>query len=259
MKRLMLILTLALASICAARADGDSPAVPDPVLEDIVRSYIPWTSAEFSGKLNCDLLPLSPTVKMYMECDTLLQISVRAPLVGEVGRLELTPSRFMVVNKMKRTYCSEDAAKLLEIYPGLIRDLQSLFLARVVVFGSGPLAYDNVARVEIEEDREGGWMLIPETGGNALDIRYGYLVGAGSRTRALVANIAGKGDLEVRYDYRNRGEQMDIRFDNGRKKPFEARFDFSSVRWGGTAMTPIKLDNYQRLSVKELMRSLGIS
>lgn len=259
MKRLTYLIFLSLVMLVSAPAAGKDPdiVVPDPVLVDIAESYMPWQSAEFNGKLRCDRLPLSPTVRIYMECDSLVQISLRAPLVGEVGRLELSATRFTAVNKLKRTYCSEETSRLLELYPGLIRDIQNLLLARVVVFGSGPLGHDNLARVEVEEDREGGWMLIPEVKGNALSLKYGYIVGAGGRTRALAAALPGKGDLEVKYDYPGRGETIDIRFDNGRKKPLEATLDFTSVKWGGSKMPPLKLDNYSRMSVKEFMQGLG--
>lgn len=258
MKKLIIALSLIVSVLLPAhaRSGREEAVVPAPVLEDIARSYVPWTSAEFNGKLKYDRLPLSPTVRMYMERDSLLQISVRAPLVGEVGRLELTPTQITVVNKLKRTYCREDASRLLDIYPGLIGEVQSLFLARVVVLGAGQLAPENIARVEIEEDREGGWMLIPVNTGSIADIRYGYIVGSNSRTKALAASVPGKGTLEVRYDYRNRGEQMTIKFDSGRKKPFEAALDFTSVKWGGSRMAPVKLDNYERLSVRDFLRSL---
>lgn len=227
----------------------------DPVIEDIIRSYLPWQSAEFSGKLRYDKLPLSPAVKMYMVRDSLLQISVRAPLLGEIGRLDLTRDELTVVNKMKRTYCRESAEKLMEIYPGLIGDIQSVFLARVTVLGSGELDHENFEAVSVEEDREGGWMLIPATGNGIVDLNYGFLVGPGSRTRALVAALADKGTLQIAYSYADRGEQMQIEFE-GKGRKFEATLDFSSVKWGGSEMPPVRLDNYKRQSIKEFISSI---
>lgn len=250
MKNIFIALVVALTAILPVSARTS----PDPVLEDIVNSYMPWHSAEFNGRLKYDKLPLSPTIKMYMVRDSLLQISVRAPLMGEVGRLNLTKDEITVVNKLKRVYCKEPTQKLLDIYPGVIGDLQSLFLARVVLLGEGEMNRDNAVRFEVEEDREGGWMLIPETGEQVVKFNYGYIVSGNGRTSAFVAAMPGEATLELKYGYRNRGEQIDIEFERKEKK-IKAQLDFTSVKWGGSELPALRLGNYQQVSVKDFMRS----
>lgn len=226
----------------------------DPVLQDIIRSYSPWSSVEFNGKLKYEKLPVNPTVKMYMVRDSLIQISVRASLLGEIGRLELTRDHITVVNRMKRTYFKESADNLMEMYPGIIGDIQSIFLARVTVLGQGQLGYDNVEVVSIEEDRDGGWIVIPRSDGIS-GLRYGYLVGSNSRTQALDAVLKNLFELEVLYSYANKGMTMQINVD-AKKKKFNASLEFSSVKWGGSLMSPVKLDNYTRMSLKDFFKSL---
>lgn len=251
MKKLFAFLIM--LAICIGSGEAQNPY--EPVIDSIVRSYIPWQSATFSGKIKTDKLPISATVKIYMEKDSLLQLSVRVPLLGEVGRLDINPRQVTAVNKYRRVFTQESTQKLLEIYPGLISDIQSLLLARIVVLGQGELRTSHSEIIEVEEDREGGWMLIPSTEEALLNYKYGYLVGEGGRTRALIATIPNKYSLELEYSYRNGGMQIEIDF-NEKGKHTNADIDFSSVKWGGSPMQSMKLVNYKRVSVKEFLKSL---
>lgn len=250
----LMLLTAAVGAPAQTASGNDAQVPPEPVLADIIRSYQPWYSAEFSGRLRYDKLPVSPTVKMYMVRDSLLQVSVRVPLMGEVGRLHITKNEFTVVNRLKRVYCSEPAENLFAMYPTLLSDIQGIFLGRVVLFGSGELGGENQELVGVEEDREGGWMLIPLQGTGISDLNYGYLVGSNSRTKALLATLRGKGSVQILYSYQNRGEQMKIGYE-GKGKTLDAELDFTSVKWGGSEMSPLRLMNYDKVSVKEFMAS----
>jgi len=249
--RHIVVMAVVLVSVFSALAQ-DSLSV----ISGIIDSYVPWRSAEFKGKLKADKLPLSPTVKMYMVRDSLLQISVRAPLVGEVGRLNLTREELIIINKLKKVYCEEHTEELQELYPSLLPDIQSLFLGRVAVLGSGELDVENVGTVSVDEDGKGNWLLVPQTGAGVVPFKYGYLVGPNLRTCALVASIPGKCSVEILYDYRNQGEQMDVTLDRGDGRQFGAELDFSSVKWGGTEMSPVKLGTYRRVGLKEFVNSV---
>lgn len=255
MKKTYALIIALLLGLCQAFADDYMPGTNlQPVVQDIIRSYIPWQSAEFNGKLKSDKLPLSPTVKIYMEHDSLIQMSLRAPILGEVGRLELTTSRITVVNRMKRTYFSESTDNLMEMYPGLIGDIQSILLARVTILGDGQLDNDNAALVEVSQDGNGNWILVPQSDGLA-GLRYGFVVGGNSRTLALDAIINGFFELEVLYTYANKSMKMDVNVD-AKSKKFDATLDFSSVKWGGSKMSDVKLDNYTRTDIKGFLGSL---
>lgn len=232
--------------------------LPDPVAQDIVRSYMPWQNVEFSGKLSCDRLPVSPSVKIYMERDSLVQVSVRVPLLGEVGRLTLTPEELTVVNKMKKVYVNEETARLRELYPSVMQDLQAMLLARVVVLGQGELGSDNMATVEVQPLESGDYALVPQVDQGVIPFNYGYVVGSGSRTLAMLANVASKGSLEILYGYDGGAMSMDITLTSLKKKKTEIKLDFSSVKWGGRAMTPLKLAGYDKVGLKEFMSRLKL-
>lgn len=229
----------------------------NPVISEIVTSYQPWHSVEFNGKLKYDILPVSPTLKIFMVSDSLLQISARVPLLGEVGRVSLSKTEITLVNKLKRNYCQEPAQNLLELYPELLSDLQGLLLARIVILGAGQLSSNNPENISVENDGEGGWMLIPPTSNDGLvSLNYGYLVGPSYRTMAFLANIPEKGSLQILYSYANRGMKMNIGLDRV-KSQTDIELDFNSVKWGGTEMAPLKLNNYNRVGIKDFIKSLS--
>ncbi|MDE6006141.1 MAG: DUF4292 domain-containing protein [Muribaculaceae bacterium] len=251
MKKIMALLMLVLFCSVSMQAQNTY----EPVIDNIVRSYMPWQSVTFSGKVKTEKLPVSPNVKIFMERDSLIQISVRVPLLGEVGRIDINTRQITAVNKLKRIYAQEPTQKLLEIYPGIFGDIQSLLLARVVVLGQGELRPEYAGIIEVEDDREGGWMLLPSTEDALLNYSYGYLIGSGGRMRALIANLPGKFSLELEYSYLNGGMQIAVDADVKGKHTI-ADIDFNSVKWGGTAFQPLKLVNYRKVGIKEFISSL---
>lgn len=264
-KKLAMLVIAGIATVLpgGAFAQDNAPAalVPElaaPVIEKIANGYPAWKNTDFSGKFHMDGLPLSPTVKIYMEHDSLIQISLRAPLVGEVGRLELSNDRLLCVNKMKKVYVDESPKGLFEMYPSAISDFQSILLARVVLLGQGELkaGMENVAEVIVSPD--GGWV-ISEAGRNGAGtgLEYGWLVGVNGRTDAFVGSASnGKYGLDVLYTYEDKGMQMDFNLLAGTSKPILFDIDFNSVKWGGKPMPPIKCDNYRKVGFKEFMSAL---
>lgn len=232
--------------------------VPGPVLSNIIRSYTPWKSAEFSGKVKADKLPLSPTVKIYMVRDSLVQISLRAPLIGEVGRIELTQTTVLAVNKYHRNYACESAQNLMEIYPSVLSDLQSLLLARVFVPGGGELSAENCEVFETGEAGGGNWWLVPADTESVgpYSLNYGFVVSPKGRTLAMTAEVGTQYGADVVYDYPGSGEEISITpIVNGVNKS-EITLDFNSVKWGGKKMDPVRTDKYERVSLKDFIKRL---
>ncbi|MCM1370229.1 MAG: DUF4292 domain-containing protein [Candidatus Amulumruptor caecigallinarius] len=229
----------------------------DDVMRKILDNHTVWNSAEFSGKLKTDKLPVSVTLKIYMLRDSLIQISARAPFVGEVGRLTIGTDSIEIVNKLKKVYCRESMDNLQKVYPALIADLQGVLLARVVKFGSGPLDVVSFSDMTIEPGNDGQWLITPPLKSDSLfPLNYGYVVSENGRVANLVVSVASKDIVfQIDYSYENRGEQMDITYAKGKKKT-NVKVDFSTVRWGGQEMQPIKVDKMSRVGIKELLRSL---
>lgn len=220
--------------------------------------YVNWQSAEFNGKIKMEDLPLDPTVKIYMEKGNLIQISLRVPLMGELGRIEATPDEIIVVNRYNRTYIRESMANVNEIYPGIISDLQGIFLGRVVIPESGELNEENIDKVTFygsTSDKE--WVVIPNIMPGDGSIEYGYVIQPNGRTSALYGSIPSRGDtLLVNYVYANNSMSMDINVNTGKNK-FEGSLDFSSIVWGGERMQPANLNSgYRQVSIKDFIKNI---
>lgn len=254
MKRIFWYISFLLLAYSAVHAQVQGPAALTG--GEIATLYDDWHNVEFSGKVSMDKLPVDPTIKIYMERDSLIQISARAPLMGEIGRVTITPDRVSLVNRYKKTYCEENASNLMEMYPSAITDLQNLLLARVVIFGQGPLGSGNADAVEVQEMENGNYIIIPHSGSGVVPFNYGYVVTPSMRTLATLLNVAGKASLELQYDYKNRGMQIDAVYDNMKDKKTRVRFDFSSVKWGGCMMSSVKTGGYRKLGLKDFFKNL---
>lgn len=226
----------------------------DP-LQKLISTYSEWENAQFSGKLVSDKLPVSPGIKIYMQRDSLLQLSVRVPLMGEVGRLELTKERLLLINKMNKVYCEEDTEHLNEIDPFFIEEIQSLLLGRVVVPGQGVLNSRNAGAFKVDEMENGGFLLYPDGVSSVIPYDFGYMIGGNSRILAILLSVDKKMSVEMRYGYKNRGEQIEVMFDFKNMK-VSAGLNFESVKWGGTPMSPLKTGGYEKVSLKKFFSHL---
>lgn len=250
----IIILILGIGTIHAEKTTSLTRGEAMPVLQNILRSYLPWKNVEFSGKVSTAKLPVSVSLKIYMEKDSLIQISGRVPLLGEMARINITPSSLVAINKHNKTYISENPENLLDMYPGFISDIQSILLARVVILGRGEISVENFDAIEIQKGGQNDWIVLPSEQYSHNSFSYGYLVDAAGHTRALMAAMSKLGTLQLEYSYKNRGEQIDVTIDRNGKKN-ELSLNFESVKWGGTRMKDINLSGYQRVSISQFMRN----
>lgn len=255
----ILLAFLPATGVAAKSSAKGSDVAAEAALAKILPNYTDWSNVEFSGKLVYEKLPINPTVKIYMERNTLVQISIRAPFVGEVGRIELTPDSMLAVNKMSKTYCKESLSAVESSLPNAIGYLQNLFLARVSVMGSGELSASNAAGMCFIDDEEGGWLIVPASceEETALSIpTYGYAVSSNGRTTAMVLNLSIKDILAtVEYKYANSSMDIDLSVSLPSKE-IAASLDFDSVKWGGSRISSISLTSkYKKLGIKEFVKS----
>ena len=74
------------------------------VVEKMAERFSSWNTVMLSAQLQMDGLPLSPSLKIFMEKGKSMSMSVRAPFIGEAGRLEFANDTVVAVNKMKNVY-----------------------------------------------------------------------------------------------------------------------------------------------------------
>lgn len=245
------------------RQDGSSlieEVEAEAMAQAILNRYVPWKNAEFSGRIRLAAnLPVTPSIKLYLERDSLIQISIRAAFLGELGRIEITPTTFLAVNKYNRNYCRESTTNVINSYPDFISDIQSLLLGRIVLLGKGELNPDNLGDVILQKTDDGEWILFPadlqEASGKAA---YGYVVMPNGRTGSLYATLEGRPEnVLLQYIYQGSGMALGINVTTP-KKQVTATLDFDTVRWGGTPMSPVNLSSYQKLGIQEFVKAFKL-
>lgn len=270
-------------------------SVRSAALATILPAYTDWQTAEISGKLRMNKLPISPTIKIYMKKGEEISISVRASLLGEVGRIEIAGDSVIAVNKMKRVYCAESISGIKYDYPDLIADIQSLLLARAVVLRAGELSPLNAdfldftplsaasqsdpsasnpkanqsapsAAMQLSEGTRGAarispsWLLsYPKGRTDDDEFGYEYRINAQGQTERLLVDLS-TGDhdfsLALDYTYPSSGFDMNISFSSDGTKKFNALVDFDNVKWEAKAPAPLNLGSrYTRLGIKQFIKS----
>ena len=259
LKRIVVFLCVLLATVGAIAQDVEPVGKKErkKVVENIVEQYADWTTVSISGKLRMDMLPLSPSVKIFMERDTLIRISLRAPLVGEVGRAEIDRDSILVVNKMKKTYVKESISQFLSFYPGTLSDIQDIILGWIVVPSCGILSKDIWKNVEIYPEDNGGYSLFPNEKYAFEEFDYGYLVDPELRTNALAVMPKTQAGIVVgvRYEYKNKGYSLNVSYQS-EKKTIAGTLDLDDPDWDAKGFDAIKINsNYRRMDFKQFMKS----
>lgn len=158
---------------------------------EITSDYKPWRSAGWSAQVQSDMLPVSITMKVYMRRDSLTLISLRAPLIGEVARVEIDNSALLVINKRKKRYAKIDLTNYGN-HPALIHaSLQDILVGRVSVIGDGTLSSSNCKKTDIYSLAGQGYVIacrMPEQYGA---FNYGYGVDDAGRMVSMQA-VKGK-------------------------------------------------------------------
>lgn len=155
------------------------------VVKIISSNYDDWDRCSVSGKVKASGLMVSPTLKIYMERDKSLTISVRVPFIGEAARIEADSDSILLVNKMKKVY-SSFPLKDLGVTEPVIGQLQSLLLGHPVVAGYGEVNEQTEELVDIFTAPGGGYSLIPIESVQFQDVAYGYLISKSGLIESLL-------------------------------------------------------------------------
>lgn len=158
-------------------------------VKSITSDYTPWTTAGWSARLQGEMLPMSVTMKTYMRRDSLTLISLRAPLIGEVARIEIDNANLLIVNKYKKKYTKIDLTAYGEVPSKVHSSLQDILIGRVAVIGNGTLSESNSKEVDILQIPEQGYVIscMPAD----IDISYGYGLNNSAQMLSLMA-VKGK-------------------------------------------------------------------
>ncbi|MCM1491106.1 MAG: DUF4292 domain-containing protein [Muribaculum sp.] len=142
----------------------DSVALqPETIMQDIVDEAVDaithsypddWSQLSMQGKLSFEGLPINPSVKLYMKRGEVVIMSARAPIVGEVARLEICNDSITIINKHTRKYWSQQIQHQEKVGPDIISDIQDVML--------GYVAYPGHGRMNSELAHISSWTVVPD-------------------------------------------------------------------------------------------------
>lgn len=242
------------------QAKAQTPVPPESkqaVVDSIISPWQPWTKVAINGKLKMPGLPLSPNVKIFMECDSSIFISLRAPFVGEVGRAEITDTTLLVVNKMKKVYVEQPIREALAAYPGGLSDIQNLILGRVSLPGLGVLSHEVEEDVEIYQALDGSMSLVVEEESSIPGFNYGYVIDNEFCPVTLLVLPERTPDVAVRldYEYFDKGYDLSLLY-KSETKNYQATLELDDPVWEGNPFDRIKLNSkFRKVDLKEFLKS----
>lgn len=255
LNRLCVTLLTLLCALMPAWAANDADG--QAFMKALADSYTPWRSVELNGKLHMERLPLSPSVRIYMERGSKLYISVRAPLLGEVGRLEIDGTQLTAANRMKRVWVREDIGEAVgTTLPIKIEDVQDLFLARVFLTDYGTLSTQNMGMCNVYDESDCR-LLVPLTQPAGGSVRYGYTFDFQQRMQDLyVTTVSENYAALVEYTYE--GKKTALGFNIQLKnKTYEADLTLDEPKWNPSkAMQAIEIsDSWSRVDIRTFLKS----
>lgn len=227
------------------------------VIDSLTLGWPDWQTAGINGKFKMAGLPVSPSVRIFMERGRSILLSLRAPLLGEVGRAEISDSVAIVVNKMAKIYVEEPLSKILSFYPGGISDIQDLLLGHMVFPGSGRLSTDIAGNIDIFTGDDGSVVVVPGAEMLLPGINYGYTVNPSEGEMTLLAMPEGEEDTygQLDYTFYENGCDLAFRFISP-KKNYRATLELEDPDWNARPIDPIRLNGkYSRVDIDKFMKS----
>lgn len=208
-----------------------------------------WTTVQLTGKIKLEGIPMSMSTKIFMRKNSELIMSVAAPFMGEVCRIELDTDSLLLVNKMKNCYYKGKIPS--EIFDKLcsINNIQNFLLGRPFLLDYGELTADMAELVEtyIVEDY---YMLTPiEQSDKGW---FGFLfLNSGELCQIVGSSHDEQTYVEVDYERDDKGFNM---FINMNKNESRLKIDllFNSPQWEAESLKPIILSSrFREVGLKE--------
>lgn len=221
-------------------------------------AYQPWESVALQGKLKMDGLPLSPSVKIFMAKDSLIDISIRAPFVGEAGRLQMTRDSVLVVNNMKKVYVKEPLVSYSRDMEGMgIGDVQNLLLRRLFLSGLDWNTEVSADMLDIIDDAEGGFLIVPSEGNGLPYMKYGFGAAPDFTPLNVMLLPGDRPDTEIDVNYTSKGDGYDVTFIyRDSRMALSATLELKAPEYGGEAPKAQDLGKkYRQVSLPEFLRS----
>ncbi len=271
LRYLITCLLLSLAVLSSSAQDLLSGKKATSVASEIASNYKTWTTAGWSGKVKSAMLPVTVTAKTFMQRDSLTLISLRAPLIGEVARVEIDRSAITVVNKMKKRYVRLPIAAYGDLATTLHSNIQDILIGRVTLIGEGTLSKSNCKDLDVYKVDEDIYLLSTTLNLGETSVNYGYAVDKLGRILEMMATqgkvltgdsgessgsdlISVSKSLTVGVEYDKKSADAAVSVTLGQKN-YEILLEGVEIEWNIKGFDRLNLKNYTPTnSITELLR-----
>ena len=215
-----------------------------------------WTDLSMQGKLTLDGLPMSVSVKVYMKRGEAVILSARAPIFGEVARMEATQDSITFINKHTRCYNTQPLQELGVDPEAYISDLQDVLLGQVAFPGHGRLTADNALLSQWIALPTAEVLLYPGLELQTAGTEYGFVMDpAGWQLRSFVLMLQKTGTvIETKYLYGDKGWTLGLEINLPKKKmEGEVQLSYPDYNPSPLQMTEIG-GKYRKVDFKQLMK-----
>ena len=256
---------IAVVADSVAYAESDTAAAADAIAANelmasatagIIGNYpAEWAQLSMQGKLKFDGLPVNPNIKVYMDRGKSILLSARAPILGEVARIEICKDSITFINKHTRRYFSANLSSVFSSNPSLIADIQDILLGQVAYPGHGRLTADLAALTEWSLTAEGLLMLFPSKQLQHSEAEYGFLVDPDSFRLSVFALMLPQSEtiVDIHYLYGSAGYTLQLMFDNNKQR-LGGELQLSAPDFNPTPLTPTDTRRYVKSDIKGILK-----
>lgn len=216
-----------------------------------------WTDLTMQGKLSFTGLPMKVTVKIYMKRGEAVILSARAPLFGEVARVEICPDSIVLINKHSRTYNVQPLAGIAGDPRAYLSDIQDILLGQVAFPGNGRIS-PRIASMS-------QWIAMPGSDaliypGPSLQVKgteYGFVMNSLIwELKSFVMMIKqAQVVLETKYLYGESGWTLGLEVDvKGRKMEGEVELTYPDYEPSAPLEFTAIGGKYRKVGIKDIMK-----
>ncbi len=215
-----------------------------------------WNELSMQGKLQFDGLPMRLSVKVYMKRGESVIMSARAPIFGEVARVEINPDSIVLINKHTRTYYSQSVSGLGVDTKAYLSDLQDIMLGQVAYPGYGRLTADMAIASQWIPMPEDNALIYPSPELQVEDTEYGFVMDSSCwQLRSFVLMLKKSATvIETSYIYGSEGWTLGLEI-NVPKKKMQGEVQLSYPDYEPTPLDFTSLSGrYRKVGFRELMK-----
>ncbi len=215
-----------------------------------------WSDLSMQGKLSFDGLPMSVSVKLYMKRGESIILSARAPIFGEVARVEICQDSIVLINKHTRTYTVQPIAGLNVESKAYLCDLQDILLGQIAFPGHGRITPEVALLSQWIDLPTDDALIYPSPELQVEGTEYGFVMDSLCwQMKSFVLMLSKTGVVvETKYLYGDKGWTLGIEISLPKKKlGGEAQLSYPDYNPTPLEFTTLG-SKYRKVDFKELMR-----